>query len=283
MKRLLGCHVSAAGGLENAITNANELGATVIQIHPSPPQMWNKKPYKPGHEDKFNEARKSSLVKAVFFHGIYLINLANPEEDKVEKAKASLTYYLDLLARIRGDGVIFHVGSMKHFGDDGDSGYKQVISVINSILENSSNESRLILELAAGSGAVIGSKAEELARIYEGIKDKNRVGFGLDTQHMWASGYDLQSDLENVVTEIESTLGLDKVWSIHLNDSKTELGSKKDRHENLGDGLIGWQALEDFINHPKLKQIPVILETPGLKELETAKSEMEKLRRMARE
>ena len=281
MTRLLGCHVSAAGGMENAIKNAELLGANTIQIHPSPPQMWTKKPFKEGHETKFLEAMKESDVKSVFFHGIYLINLANTEEEKIEKSTKSLLYYLDLIDRIRGEGVIFHVGSMKYFEGKENEGYEYIIKVLNSILEKSENQGRLILEVSAGSGAIIGAKMHELAKIYEGIKDKNRVGFGLDSQHMWASGYDFQNNLEEIVAEMKSEFGLDKIWSIHLNDSKTDLASNKDRHENLGDGKIGWDALQAFINHPDMRPIPVILETPGLKEIETGKIEMDRLKLMA--
>jgi deoxyribonuclease-4 len=157
-------------------------------------------------------------------------------------------------------------------------GYDRVVSGLNWILERAPANSRLIMEVAAGSGSIIGDRVEELALIYSQLERKELVGFGLDTQHMWASGYDLVGDLEGVIDEVERELSLDKVWTIHLNDSKTALASKKDRHENIGDGLIGRAALEATFTHPKLSSIPFILETPALESLDGARSEIEKLR-----
>ena len=275
--RHFGCHVSASGGLEQAVINGSTLGVNTIQLHPCPPQRWNYKAFEPGVEDKFLEARESSCVKKVFFHGIYLINLANPDPKQYQNSKTSLLHDVDLIARLKGDGVIFHCGSMKHQPDE-EAGFRQIADGINWIMERADNDGRLLLEVAAGSGDIIGDRVEELERIYEGVTQKERVGFALDTQHMWASGYDLQNALEEVVDNIDRALSIDKVWAIHLNDSKTALGSRIDRHENIGDGLIGEEALRRVFLHPRLKHIPFILETPALKDLETAQGEVNKLR-----
>jgi deoxyribonuclease-4 len=157
-------------------------------------------------------------------------------------------------------------------------GYDRVVAGMNAVLEKAPPNARLIMEVAAGSGSVIGDKVEELSLIYSQLDAKERVGFGLDTQHMWASGYDFVNELENVLEEIDKAFSFDKVWSIHLNDSKTALASKTDRHENIGDGLIGGPTLEKIFMHPQLSHIPFILETPALKTVEGAGSEIEKLR-----
>ncbi len=272
-----GAHVSVAGGFENGIKNAAELGVNTIQIHPSPPQRWNRNPYKEDYEKKFLEENKTAGVEKIFFHAIYLINLVTPALDKLSLAKLSLKHYLELSARIGGEGVIVHVGSLKDEPDEL-KGFKRAAQAIDEIMEETPEESYLILEVAAGSGRVVGSQFEELQKIYEHIKNQDRVGFGLDTQHMWASGYDLQNKLEQVVANIDEAFGMEKVWCIHLNDSKTELASKKDRHENLGDGLIGEKALKAFLARPEFTDIPFVLETPALKDMETAKAEVEKLR-----
>lgn len=273
-ERFFGCHVSSSGGFENAIVNGRTLGVNAIQIHPSPPQRWNSKPYEVGYEDRFMSERENSPVKRVFFHAIYLVNLATPDSRKFALAKNSLVYYLDLAARIGGDGVVVHVGSAKDQPDD-KTAFQRAADGINQLLEKSGNGARLILEVAAGSGRVIGSRMEDLRSIYDLVEQKERVGFGLDTQHLWASGYDLQNELDEVVSQIERNFGFEKVWLAHFNDSKTELGSKKDRHENIGDGLIGKDALQKFANHPKLRDIPLVLETPALKELASAKKEVD--------
>ncbi len=282
MPRYFGCHVSAANGMVTAAENAGQIGVNTIQLHPAPPQRWNYKAFAPGYEEQFLARKKEVGLEKVFFHGIYLINLANPDAQKLALSRQSLVHYLDLMSRIGGDGVIFHLGSNVQQPDE-ESGFRQAAKAINDILNLSKNNARLILEVAAGAGSIIGDKLEELAFIYSLVENKERVGFGLDTQHMWASGYDWQNDLAKVVAQIGSVLGFEKVWSIHLNDSKTALASKKDRHENLGDGLIGRQALMEVINHPNLSSIPVILETPDLESIDGAKREIGKLREMVKE
>ena len=254
MKRYFGAHVSAAGGLHNAVAAAVELEINTIQVHPSPPQRWNTSPFSAGYEEAFNKVREGTCLEKVFFHAIYLINMATPDNQKFLFAQASLSNYLDLNARIGGAGVIFHVGSMKDQEDES-VGYDRVVSGLNRILEKAPKNGRLIMEVAAGAGSVIGDKVEELAMIYSQLERKELVGFGLDTQHMWASGYDFTSDLDGIVETIDREMGLDKVWSIHLNDSKTALESRKDRHENIGDGLIGGTTLRKVFTHPKLVHI----------------------------
>lgn len=277
MKRYFGAHVSAAGGLANSVAAAVALNVNTIQVHPSPPQRWNSTPFAPGIEDLFLAAKHATCLEKVFFHAIYLINLASPDPQKFHLAKLSLINDLDFSARIGGSGVIFHVGSMKDQPNESE-GYDRVVSGINWVMERAPKDSRLILEVAAGSGSVIGDRIEELSLIYSQLDNKEQVGFGLDTQHMWASGYDIVTDLESVIENIERELSLDKVWSVHLNDSKTELASRKDRHENIGDGLIGNETLRRVFMHPKLAHIPFILETPALGSPEGALVEVEKLR-----
>ncbi|NLF24718.1 MAG: deoxyribonuclease IV, partial [Deltaproteobacteria bacterium] len=225
MERFWGCHVPLAGGLASCIKNGEALGVNTIQIHPSAPQRWNSKPFAPGIEQDYLTAKASSSIRKVFFHGIYLINLANPDPAKFHLSKLSLVHYLDLAARVGADGVIFHVGSNKDQVQEQD-GFKQAARGINWILEKSDNQAKLLLEVSAGAGKIIGDKLEELAEIYSAVDDKTRVGFALDTQHMWASGYNWREDLEAIVAQVKSVLGMDKVWAIHLNDSMTEVDSK---------------------------------------------------------
>ncbi len=275
--RYWGCHVSAAGGLGNAIRNGQELGVNTIQIHASPPQRWNFAPFAAGIENEFLELVPKSGIERVFFHGIYLINLASLDEAVYSRSRTSLIHALELMARISGNGVIFHLGSMKDHSDE-KIGYRRAADAINVVLEKSKNEAKLLLEVAAGSGKVIGDRMEELAEIYELVENKERVAFALDSQHLWASGYDLRTDLDGVVAQAEQILTLEKIEAFHLNDSKTKLGSRVDRHENLGDGELGMEAIKKLVLHPKLAHIPFILETPHLKEMEAAKKEVQTLR-----
>jgi len=280
-RRYFGPHVSAAGGLEVALRAAIQLEVNTIQIHPSPPQRWNTKPFAPGIENDFNALRAESGVERIYFHGIYLINLATPDPAKLNMAKLSLINDLDLSARISGDGVIFHVGSLKDEPDE-ERGFSRCATAIDEILDKSAPASRLLLEVAAGAGKIIGDQLEELARIYEQVKDTKRLGFALDTQHMWASGYNWQTSLDQIIEQVDQVFGLSNVWAIHLNDSKTACGSKTDRHENIGDGLIGMETMRAIFTHTKFEQIPFVMETPALKELSGAASEIEKLRGFCR-
>lgn len=279
MKRYFGCHVSVSGGLANGILNGTTLGVNTIQIHPSPPQRWNVKPFNQGVEAEFLELQASSEIKKVFLHAIYLINLANPDKQKVHLAKMSLVHYLDLCSRIKGEGVVFHVGSNKDQENEAE-GLKQAADSINWILDQANNEASLLLEVSAGSGKVIGSRMEQLETIYSQVEQKERVKFALDTQHMWASGYDFTSELDKIVSEIDGCFGLEKVSIIHLNDSKSGLASKVDRHANLGEGQIGSVTLEKIVQHSKLTTIPLVLETPGLKDIDSAKEEVKMLRKL---
>lgn len=279
MKRYYGCHVSVSGGLVNGIRNGVGLGVNSIQIHPSPPQRWNLKPFEEGIEGEFLELQGQSGIEKIFLHAIYLINLANPDKSKNHLSKMSLVHYLDLCSRLKADGVVFHVGSNKDQEDEA-GGFELAAKGINWVLEQAKNDSRLLLEVSAGSGKVIGSQMEQLARIYESIEQKERVKFALDTQHMWASGYDFKNQLDKIVSDIDSCFGIENVLIIHLNDSKSELASKVDRHANLGEGLIGSETLRKIVHHNKLTTIPLVLETPALKDLDSAKVEIESLRKL---
>ena len=279
-ERFLGCHVSSAGGLEKALDSGAQLAVNTVQIHPSAPQRWTYKPFGAGFEANFLEKLPESGVKKVFFHGAYLINLASPDPALQDKSVSSLAHYLDLMERISGEGIIFHVGSNKDQSDP-KVGLAQAAQLIDRALERVPGKSRLLLEVSAGAGAVVGAKVEDLAEVYQQIKQQDRVGFALDTQHLWASGYDLVNQLESFVELVTKQYTLEKIWAIHLNDSKTECASRKDRHENLGQGLIGSAALGAFINHPAFRAIPIILETPGLKEMDSAAIEVQALKDLA--
>lgn len=275
MPEFFGCHVSVAGGLHKGLEAARHLGINTLQCHPSPPQRWNSKPFAEGVETKFMESRKDSGVKKVFFHAIYLVNLATPDAQKFHLAKLSLLHYLELAGRVNADGVIFHVGSSKDHADEAD-GLKRAAEGINWIHENINSRVPLLLEVAAGSGAIIGDRMEELKAIYEMVDENKRLGFALDTQHLWASGYDLSVEF---IEEVDRIFGLKHVHAIHLNDSMTERGSRKDRHENLGDGTIGEQRLKSFFNDRRLSHIPFILETPAMKDPDSTVAEVQTLKK----
>jgi deoxyribonuclease-4 len=278
--RNLGCFVSSAGGFENIIKNAQDLNVKTVMIHPSPPQRWRTKPFKKEKIEAYKEAYKTYPLDKLFFHGIYLINLATPKKQNFHLSKLALVHYLNLADELNAESVVFHVGSFKDRKDE-EKGYEQIVKGINWILEEADNNSTLSLEVAAGSGRVVGSRFEDLAIIYEGIKQKDRVNFCLDTAHLFGSGYDIKSDLESVIDDMDSILGIKNINAVHFNDSKVELNSKKDRHANLGDGFIGESGLRNFLNHQKLKHLPFIMEVPGLKKKSSAQKQVEILKNWA--
>lgn len=277
--RRFGCHVSCAGGLANALKRGEALGVNAIQIHPSAPQRWNLDPYPIGIEVEYQSLKPQVCVEAVYFHGIYLINLATPDPRKQQFGVRSLINDLELAHRIGAAGVIFHVGSLKDEPDE-EAGFSRAASLIRQAVDEAPGSVKLLLEVSAGSGKVIGSRFAQLARIDALVDRPNRVGFALDTQHLWASGHDLVNDLDGIIESFGSCASLLRIEVIHLNDSKTKLGSTIDRHENLGAGLIGYDTLRKVVQHPALAHAALILETPRMKSPEEAILDVQVLREM---
>lgn len=260
---IIGAHVSAAGGVKNAIARASELGVTAIQIFASAPGNWNPPKTTPEEAEAYRVAAKSAGITHTFFHSIYLINLASDKPELVEKSKQSLVSALNLNAAMGGNGVIFHVGSSKErsFDDVRDA----VINNINDILAASDEKATLIIETNAGQGNCIGDTFEEVASLVGGVREKSRIGVCLDTAHTFASGYDLVTrGAQDVINEFDRVIGLQYLKAIHTNDSKTAFNSKVDRHENIGYGTIGHEPFRQLLHIESLRDIPFILEVPGI-------------------
>lgn len=285
--RYIGAHVSSAGGHQNAVKEAEKYNINTIQYMPSAPMRWSIKEIADDQVDAFVEAQKGSSLEKVLLHGVYLINLARKEKQMFHLSKMSVVTYMNYAQKVADKakdldmiGVTFHPGSAKDLTPE--EGIERISYGVNWILEHAPGDVMLLLESSAGAGNVMGDTLEELAAMREGVDDKERVGYVLDTQHMFVSGYDWVNDLEGIVDSIDKTLGLDKVKCFHLNDSMHPAGAHKDRHADLGEGEIGMAAISQIVNHPKLKDIPFILETPGLKSESTMKDEIEKLREIAK-
>lgn len=288
--RYLGAHVSSAGGHENAIFQAEKFGINSIQTMPTAPMRWATKDVPMEQIEAFVKAQKGSVVKKLLVHGIYLINLARSDKQMFHLSKMSVVTYLKYLEQLgelaekNGNdldilGVTFHPGSAKDLTPE--EGVARISQGLNWILEQVPGKQMLLLESSAGAGNIMGDTLEELAAMREGVEDKSRVGYVLDTQHMFVSGYDWRENLDEIVGQIDSILGLEWVRSFHLNDSMMEFNSHRDRHDNLGQGKIGMEAMKALVNHPKLKNIPFILETPALKSDETTGPEIERLMEIA--
>ncbi len=279
---LLGAHVSISGGLDQALDRGQALGATAIQTFASSPRTIHFSPIPKDIIDAYHHKLPQSGIKLHLFHGVYLINLAHESSGYVDLCVESLKFYQQTAGQIGGLGTIFHVGSHKGLGLD--HYISQITQAISTVLKDSPKGVWLLLENAAGHQGTIGQKLAELQLIIESVKqtgiDTRYLGIGLDSQHAFASGYDLRSSsgLESLITDVTETVGLDRLQVIHLNDSLTDCRSGRDRHANLGEGLIGLDGIRRLVNHEKLCHLPMILEVPGEKagprpiDVETLKS-----------
>lgn len=281
----IGGHVSAAVSLERAFEKAQEIGAECMQFFISPPQQWFQTKHDAEEIERFRQKGQQSGIGPNFIHGTYLINLGTANPEHLQKSIDWLTYAMGMAAKLGVDGVIFHTGS--HKGSGFDQILPQLTTSLKSILEKSPNHPNLpntpnlILETSAGAGGSIGRNFQELGEILKGV-GKKRLKICLDTQHIFAAGYDLRTSLtiKDVIEEFDQEIGLQNLAAIHCNDSKTDYGSYKDRHENIGEGLIGEGGIATLLNHPKLKNVPFILEVPGFSGNGPDKENIDKLKQL---
>ena len=257
---LLGGHCS--GGIKKALENAHSFGMDAVQLFVQSPRAWRFPDHDAADLEAFRVRRAELGIGAVTVHALYLLNLASPKKDFYEKSVATLRSTVDAACAISAEAVVFHVGS--HLGTGFDAGLERVAPALAQALERCNDTTWLCLENTAGTGGTIGRSLEELAALFEALGRHERLGICLDSCHLFASGYDVtdRRELDRVLAELDDSIGLDRVRCLHVNDSKTPLGSNRDRHDNIGDGLIG-EKLTVFLGHPKLQGLPALLEVPG--------------------
>ncbi|MFH2085404.1 MAG: deoxyribonuclease IV [bacterium] len=259
--RRIGGHVSTGGGLQNAILNTLAIGGNCMQIFAGSPRMWARSLYAIHDAQAFRSSVHEKDLNPVYIHAPYLTNLASDNPDLLEKSKIALITDMKNCAAIGGSGIVLHIGS--HQGRGWAATKTFVIESIKEVLANTPKESILLLENSAGQQGKIGS-LPELASIISQLKS-DRLKVCLDTAHAFEAGYNFTTPegLATWIKEIEETIGMDKIELLHLNDSKTKLGSGHDMHQNISEGFIGEPGLSSLINHPKLSHLPLILEVPG--------------------
>jgi deoxyribonuclease-4 len=257
---ILGAHCS--GGVKKALDRAVEIGADAVQLFVQSPRAWRFPEHDPADLAAFRQRREEAGIGAVLVHALYLVNLASPNDDLYEKSVATMRSTMDAACAIDADGVVFHVGS--HQGAGFEAGLERVVPALAQVLERCSDTTWLLLENTAGAGGTIGRSTEELATIVDRLDGHRRLGVCLDSCHLYASGYDVtdRKTLDALLADVGKTIGLDRLRALHANDSKAPLGSNRDRHENVGSGLLG-EELGVFLGHPKLQKLPAVLETPG--------------------
>jgi len=255
-----GAHVSAAGGISNAIDRVEEIGGTAVQVFTQSPRMWRPTEHTPDEVKRFRKRRRQARVKAVTCHALYLVNLASRDPTVREKSLAALRATMETADSIGSEAVVFHVGS--HLGLGFDEAVALVEPALRELLELTSDKLWLCMENAAGTGGTIGRSISELAALADAVDGHPRLGLCLDSCHWWASGVDVADPaaLDAALEDLDSRIGLDRVRVLHANDSQTPLGSNRDRHELVGQGLIG-DGLGTFLGHPAFKSLPAITET----------------------
>ena len=259
---LLGAHVSVSGGIHTAIDRAEAMGADAVQLFTQSPRTWRPTNHDPANFARFKERRAESGIGAVLCHALYLVNLATPKDDFYEKSRATIVNTLEVACAIDADAVVFHVGS--HLGAGLDAGLDRAVPALERALESCSETTWLLMENSAGAGGTIGRSIDELALLYERLGRHPRLGVCLDTCHLYVSGTDItnRDELDRCLDDLDRAIGLDRLRALHVNDSNAPLASNRDRHANIGEGLIG-ERLGVFLSHPDLQGLPAVLEVPG--------------------
>lgn len=257
-----GAHVSAAGGLWKAGPNGKELGCEVIQIFSRPPQAWAAKPITDEDAAMFRHSMKDNSIEDVYIHAPYLINLASENNRTRHGSVTMLRQELERGTQLGAKAMMFHPGSAKAVGRK--EGVAMVVKGIDRILDGYEGTCQLLIEISAGAGEVMGDEFEEIAAFLDGAERGKEVGVCFDTQHAFASGYDLRTEdaVKKTFADFDKIIGLKKLVASHCNDSKVEFEAHKDRHQHLGHGFIGEDAFKFIVQQPKLQHIDLILETP---------------------
>jgi deoxyribonuclease-4 len=257
-----GAHVSAAGGLWKAGIYGEELGCEVIQIFSRPPQSFQVKPITDQDAEVFKASMKEHHIKDVYIHAPYLINLASAKNSVYHGSINMIRTELERGMQLGAKAIMFHPGSAKEVGRA--KGIEMVGKALTKILDGYEGSTQLLIEISAGAGEVMGDTFEEIAAFIDGAERGKEIGVCFDTQHAFASGYDLRTaaDVEKTFKMFDKTIGLKKLVASHCNDSKIEFDGHKDRHEHLGKGFMGAESFEAIVKSKLLKHIDLLLETP---------------------
>jgi deoxyribonuclease-4 len=259
----IGAHIGIADGLGAATATARAIGCESIQVFAKSPQMWKGPPIPAEAAKEFRDGVHAQGLRAPAVHHGYLLNLANPKDSLIQQSRIAFLDEMDRAELLGADHLIFHPGA--HLGSGVDVGVVRVAESLNwALAERPDGKVRLLLENAAGQGTTLGASFAELARILGGVKERKRVGVTIDTCHLFASGVDFRGETlyGRMIDDLERDLGLHEVGAFHLNDARADLGSHLDRHENIGQGLLGLEGFGNFVNDPRWADRAGYLETP---------------------
>jgi deoxyribonuclease IV len=257
---LFGAHVSSAGGISKAIDRIEEIGGNAVQVFTQSPQMWRPTQHAPEEFERFRMRRRQARVRHVACHALYLVNLASRDAKIRKKSYDALVATMETARGIGADAVVFHVGS--HLGYGFEAAVKKVVPALRDLLALTTDDLWLCLENAAGAGGTIGRSVAELAALCDATERHERLGICIDSCHWWASGVDVTSGsaLDEAIEDLDERMGLNRLRVLHVNDAKTPLGSNRDRHEVVAEGVLG-DGLATFLGHPAFRELPAVLET----------------------
>jgi deoxyribonuclease-4 len=267
LEQLLGAHTSINGGVSTAVVLAEKLGFTAIQIFTKNNNRWYAKELGEKEIETYKTRLKASNIKFVVAHDSYLINLCAKDTEMLNKSKDSFLDELKRCELLEIPHLNFHPGA--HLGLGEDEGIKLIAESLNVIHSSTPGyKVTSMIETTAGQGSSVGYKFEHMRKIIDLVDEKNRMTVCIDTAHIFAAGYDIKnaSKYKQVMNEFDNIIGLDRLKCIHMNDSKKILGSRVDRHENIGEGFIGIEGFINIMNDKRIEHIPKILETPKGKE-----------------
>jgi len=257
----IGFHVSVGGGLQRALREAQLRRCQTIQLFSAAPSVWKRRTHDAAEDRAFVEGCAGADISPIFVHAPYLLNLASADTALWEQSISVLRHELDSADRWGAEGVIIHLGSAGE--DPVEAGMQRVVKALKQAREGHCGEARIILENSAGQGNSVGHTLEQIGQIIEQA-GAERLGVCIDTAHAFAAGYDLRTvqGLPAMLGQAEEAFGLPMLRLVHLNDSKSTLGSRVDRHEHIGRGQIGREGFRAVLSHPLLAQMPFIMETP---------------------
>lgn len=273
---LFGAH--CGGGIKKALDKGVEMDADAVQLFVQSPRTWRFPDHDPADLAAFRSKREELGIPA-FVHALYLVNLAAPDDAIYDKSVQTMRATVDAACTIEADGVVFHVGS--HLGAGFEAGLDRVRPALEQVLDGCNERTWVLMENSAGAGGTIGRSIEELGALYEALDRHERLGVCLDSCHLYVSGVDVTEPavFDAALAELDSRIGLERLRALHANDSKAPLGSNRDRHDNILDGLMG-EGLGTFLAHPKLQHLPVLLEVPGADGKGPNADEIRKLREL---
>lgn len=269
----IGCHLSSSKGYEAMGKQALAIGANTFQFFSRNPRGSKAKAIDQKDVDAFLRLARTMEIEQILAHAPYTLNACSADENIREFARMTMEDDLKRMEYTPGQLYNFHPGS--HVGQGVESGINNIASMLNSLVKPEQTTT-VLLETMSGKGSEVGSNFQELAAVIERVNCQDKIGICLDTCHVYDAGYDIVNDLDKVLEEFDQILGLARLKAIHLNDTKNPFASHKDRHEKIGEGAIGIEAITRIINHPKLRNLPFFLETPN--ELEGYEKEIKLLK-----